>query len=195
MPLDRTRPESPCVVCGEPVLRLLLEKGGQRYCECDRCGHIAVDPLPSMADQADFYQQEYDQGEYKAYLQARPLKLLTFQRRLDVIAAYVRSPGRVLDVGCSSGAFVEVARNRGLDAWGAEAVASAVEAAPGPVRPFLMVKDVERVELEGRYGLITFFDVIEHMRNPTRFISRMRSLLAPSGYLALTCPDRGHYLR
>src|SRR5450432_3711903 len=106
MALDRTRPQGPCVVCGE-ALRPLLEKGGQRYCQCGNCGHIAMDPLPDLGDQAEFYRQQYAQGVYKGYLEARALKLQTFERRLDAISAHVAAPGKVLDVGCASGAFVE----------------------------------------------------------------------------------------
>jgi SAM-dependent methyltransferase len=193
--LDQTPPAAQCVVCGLAVLEPLLEKGGQRYCRCARCGHIAIEPLPAPEEQAAFYRRQYEEGVYREYLEARPLKLQTFDRRLDAILAILPAPERILDVGCASGAFVEAARRRGFDAWGAEAVATAVEAAPPEVRPFLMVRDVERESIEGRFDLITFFDVIEHMRDPRRFISGVRTLLKPGGAVALTCPDRQHFLR
>lgn len=193
--LDRTAPTTPCTVCGRPDLKPLLEKGGQRYCQCARCGHIAMEPLPELEDQEAFYKQQYAEGAYKGYLDARPLKLRTFDRRLDAILRTVPASGRVLDVGCASGAFVEAARKRGLDAWGVEQVPDAVFGAPAAVRPYLFVKNVEREELEGEYGLVTFFDVLEHMREPRVFLRRVRSLLRPGGFIALTCPDRTHLLR
>jgi len=58
-----------------------------------------------------------------------------------------------------------------------------------------LVKNVERDELDGKFGMVTFFDVIEHMRAPQRFLDLMRSLLLPGGYLVLSCPDRTHFLR
>jgi SAM-dependent methyltransferase len=193
--LDRTPPTSPCAVCGISALAPLLEKGGQRYCQCRRCGHIAIDPLPSVEEQAAFYRRQYENGVYRDYLAARPLKLQTFHRRLNAILDVIPAAKRALDVGCASGAFVEAARVRGLDAWGAEAVATAVEAAPAQVRPFLLVRDVERDRIDGRFDLVTFFDVIEHMRDPRGFIEKVRALLAPGGAVALTCPDRQHFLR
>ena len=193
--LDRTAPTTPCTVCGRPDLSALLEKGGQRYCQCGRCGHIAMDPLPDLGDQEAFYKKQYAEGVYKGYMDARPLKLRTFDRRLDAILRAVPTPGRMLDVGCASGAFVEAARSRGLDAWGVEQVPDAVLGAPAGVKPYLLVKNVEREELKGEYGLVTFFDVLEHMREPQAFLGRMRSLLRPAGYIALTCPDRTHFLR
>jgi SAM-dependent methyltransferase len=191
---ERSTSSDGCIVCGSP-LRPLLEKGGQRYCRCVRCGHIAIDPLPPLDEQLAFYRRQYESGVYRDYLEARPLKLQTFDRRLDSILAIVPRPKRVLDVGCASGAFVEAARRRGLDAFGVEAVASAVEAAPATVRPFLLVRDVERDPVEGGFDLITFFDVIEHMRDPRGFLERVRALLTPGGAIALTCPDREHFLR
>ncbi len=186
---------SRCVVCGGGALDPVVQKGGQRYCECAACGHICVDPLPALEQQAEFYRRQYDEGQYRSYLDARPLKLRTFERRLEAIVSVLPRPGKVLDLGCASGAFVEVARRRGIEAWGAEAVAAAVEAAPDAVRQFLLVKDVERESVEGQYDLVTFFDVIEHMRDPRLFIERVRRMLLPRGAIALTCPDRGHYLR
>lgn len=192
---DVTSSGSRCVVCGGGALDPVVHKGGQRYCECADCGHICVDPLPAMEQQAEFYRRQYDEGQYRSYLDARPLKLRTFERRLQAIVSVLPRTEKVLDLGCASGAFVEVARGRGIEAWGAEAVEAAVEAAPDAVRPFLFVKDVERESVEGLYDLVTFFDVIEHMRDPRLFIERVRRMLLPWGAIALTCPDRGHYLR
>jgi len=58
-----------------------------------------------------------------------------------------------------------------------------------------MVRDVERDAVEGGFDLVTFFDVLEHMRDPRKFIERVRALLVPRGAIALTCPDRQHFLR
>ncbi len=124
--------------------------------------------------------RQYQEGVYREYLQARPLKLQTFDRRLDAILPVLPGPERVLDVGCASGAFVEAARRRGFDAWGAEAVATAVDAAPPEVRPFLMVRDVERDSIDGRFDLITFFDVYRaHARSSQ--VHRSRPRTAESG--------------
>ncbi len=192
---DMTPSGSRCVVCGGEALDPVVQKGGQQYCECAACGHIFVDPLPGLEQQAEFYRRQYAQGQYRSYLDARPLKLRTFERRLEAIVSVLPRPGKVLDVGCASGAFVEVARRHGIEAWGAEAVAAAVEAAPDDVRRFLLVKDVERESVDGQYDLVTFFDVIEHMRDPRVFIESVHRMLLPGGAIALTCPDRGHYLR
>jgi len=101
--LDRTVPSISCIVCRERALRPLLEKGGQRYCQCENCGHIAMDPLPDLGDQEAFYKKQYAEGVYKDYMNARPLKLRTFNRRLDAILGQV--PARPVAVGSTPGAW------------------------------------------------------------------------------------------
>ena len=57
---------------------------------------------------------EYASGAYRDYVESRPMKIRHFEDRLADVGARVR-PGRLLDVGCSCGYFLEVAASHGFD--------------------------------------------------------------------------------
>jgi SAM-dependent methyltransferase len=46
-----------------------------------------------------------------------------------------------------------------------------------------------------QFDVVTAFDIIEHTFDPAAFLDDVGRLLAPSGLLALSTPDTGHWLR
>lgn len=137
---------------------------------------------------------EYTSGAYHGYVAARAMKIRHFERRLDDIGTRVR-PGRLLDVGCSCGYFLEVAASRGFDVRGVEFSRSAIAAASPSVRPHIFEGTVETMPVDGLFDVVSVFDLIEHVRDPRAFLRRCASLLRPGGVLLLSTPDTGHFLR
>jgi 2-polyprenyl-3-methyl-5-hydroxy-6-metoxy-1,4-benzoquinol methylase len=101
------------------------------------------------------------------------------------------TPDRVLDVGCASGYLSSRLAGRGARVIGIELD----EAAARPAREFcedVLIGDVESMELpfpEGSFGAIVCGDVLEHLRDPQRFLERVRPLLRAGGRLVLTTPN------
>jgi 2-polyprenyl-3-methyl-5-hydroxy-6-metoxy-1,4-benzoquinol methylase len=101
------------------------------------------------------------------------------------------SPKRVLDVGCAAGYLSRRLAGRGAHVIGIERDKSVAESA----REFcdeVLIGDVESMELpfaEGSFDAIVCGDVIEHLRDPERFLERVRPLLSPGGRLVLTTPN------
>jgi SAM-dependent methyltransferase len=165
---------------------------------CPNCGLVFQDPQP---DEAVLERSYYHDPEF-ARLLAGPLRNLTLQRAEEKLAllrrANVPISGRLLDVGCSSGAWLEIAQRQGMKATGVELGATTAQEAR---RRGL---DVRTGSLEScfgpaaeeRFDLITFWDVLEHLRDPRRELARAADLLAPGGILAATFPNvEGWYPR
>src|SRR4029077_3834385 len=94
----------------------------------------------------------------------------------------------LLDVGCGLGELVRVAVDSGWDARGIELSAEAVAVC----RRFDLPCDTTNFfdpALDGRYGLITMVELIEHVANPRTFFERAAELLEPGGVLYLTTPN------
>jgi len=108
------------------------------------------------------------------------------KRRLNAIAASLRcAPERIhlLDVGCSSGAFVHTAVRLGFDAEGVEpapAAAQAARAAGLKVEKGLL-REVGYAD--GSFDAVTLFEVIEHVRDPVMLLRECRRILRPAGVL------------
>jgi 2-polyprenyl-3-methyl-5-hydroxy-6-metoxy-1,4-benzoquinol methylase len=99
------------------------------------------------------------------------------------------SGGRVLDVGCGSGAFLELAVSAGWDAVGLEVDPEAVRSAQSRG---LDVRQGEIDTLLGsgeRFTVITVSHVLEHVHEPLRLLKACRALLEPRGWLWLEVPN------
>jgi SAM-dependent methyltransferase len=144
-----------------------------------------------MAAWAD---NEYTSGAYQDYVAAKAMKTRHFEDRLADLGDRIR-PGRLLDVGCSCGYFLEVAAARGFDVQGVEFSRNAIAAASETIRPRIVRGALEDLPEVGSFDVISAFDIIEHVQDPRGFLRRCARLLKRGGTLVLTTPDSGHVLR
>ena len=151
-----------------------------------------ADFLEAIYHDPTYYQGAADSIGFHDYESLGPARNHMFARHLNRIEAHTR-PGRVLDIGCATGDFLKVARNRGWQVLGADpsAARSQVEAAGIE----LVGTNVHDVDIDdGTLDAITFWDVLEHVTNPAADLARARKLLRPGGVLALTVPDSANLL-
>ena len=95
----------------------------------------------------------------------------------------------VLDVGCGLGQFVEVANMSGWIAEGLDLSRGAVDFAR---RQGVAVRELDFFSEEikpNSYDLVTLFEVIEHVPNPTEFLFRAGEVVHPGGLVYLTTPN------
>ncbi|MGH2917566.1 MAG: hypothetical protein ACRDLS_03060, partial [Solirubrobacteraceae bacterium] len=111
-----------CILCdrGEPF-EPLFAQGEHRLVRCPGCRLVFQHPQPADGVLADAY---YHDPDFTDALFG-PLRELTLERAREKLAPLrragaVRDGARVLDVGASSGAWLEVAAEHGLDGVGVE---------------------------------------------------------------------------
>jgi methionine biosynthesis protein MetW len=107
------------------------------------------------------------------------------------LLALVPDGSRVLDVGCSTGYLARPLVARACTVVGIEVDEETAEAARD-VCEDVLVGDVEALELpfpERSFDVVLCGDVIEHLRDPRRFLDRVRPLLRPGGRLVLSTPN------
>ena len=97
--------------------------------------------------------------------------------------------GRLLDVGCGSGAYLQRMREGGWTVTGAEPDREAAERARRLRGLDVHAGDVLDAPLEpGSFDVVTLWHVLEHVWNPCEVIARIRDLLAPAGRLVVMVP-------
>ncbi len=113
--------------------------------------------------------------------------------RRDAIELVPRAARELLEVGCGSGVTGELLRReRGCRVTGVELNPVAAARAAGRLDRVL-VGDVERLTLEGRYDAVLALELFEHLIDPDRFLARVKELLAPGGCALLSVPNVGHW--
>jgi 2-polyprenyl-3-methyl-5-hydroxy-6-metoxy-1,4-benzoquinol methylase len=107
------------------------------------------------------------------------------------LLALAGAPERVLDVGCSSGYLARRLVERGATVVGIDTDEAAADEARD-VCEQVLVGDVETMELpfaDQSFDVVLCGDLIEHLRDPERFLTRVRPLIRPGGRLVLTTPN------
>jgi len=121
------------------------------------------------------------------YVDLNPRKHRVHALLLDAVG----SNRRVLDVGCSSGYLSQPLSQRGNTIVGLELdPAAAREAEQWCER--VLVGDIETMELPlepASFDVIVCGDVIEHLRDPTATLARLRPFLRPGGTLVASTPN------
>ena len=101
---------------------------------------------------------------------------------------------KLLDIGCGTGAFVDLALKKGYDSYGIDFDQVSVQVAWRTEKLRGRVFHTDKQEtLECfdplSFGIITFFEVLEHVEDPPLFLSQVQELLAPNGFIALCVPQ------
>ena len=121
---------------------------------------------------------------YPGYLRDAHLLDDNFDRRLAWIET-LRGRGRLLEVGCAYGLFLERARERGWDVTGVELAADCASEGTSKTGIPIVPGDFMRVDLPSDFDVIVLLDVIEHMRDPGACVERCAQLLGDDGLLVL----------
>jgi 2-polyprenyl-3-methyl-5-hydroxy-6-metoxy-1,4-benzoquinol methylase len=199
----RNEVDALCTICRTSGSTTVHVIDGHPIVRCSTCGHLYVSPRPAMEDVVSIYGAHYFENPafahadhdayygYADYLKERPNIQLRAAQLLNRIEQH-QPPGRLLDIGCGMGLFVEVAARRGWDAWGLDineqAVAWAREHVSEQVRAG-MVTDLDASD--GLFDCITMFDVIEHVADPREDLQAVWRALRPGGLLVVLTPDAG----
>ena len=185
-----------------PVCPVCVAAGPSSYCWkqqahyfiCKSCALIFQHPLPTSESMVTWADAEYASGAYHDYVAARPMKMRHFEQRFDDLGGAVTS-GRLLDVGCSCGYFMEVAAARGFEVHGVEFSSSAIAAAAPEIRARIFQGKLEDMPDKGQFDIVSAFDLIEHVQDPRAFLRRCAGLLKPGGVILISTPDTDHFLR
>jgi len=189
---------SPCPVCGYPGRSLHMTVHtirAYRVKRCRRCHLVYTTPRPTGEELASFYSGQYFVGGdhrfgYEDY-GGCSLGALNAERMWNLLRLWEPAINEVshslLDVGCATGEFARAALNAGWQASGVEPSAEArKQASRGGVVTYDALSDVR-----GSYGLITMFQVLEHMVDPLIALSGARRLIAEGGLLVIEVPQWG----
>ena len=188
---DDTTPwiDPDCALCGSRARSERFRDGRFTVVECRGCALVYVTPrldervLVERVYDADYWRSERPRERgYGDYLGDAALHRRTFERRLRVIARHLPGPGRLLEIGCAAGFFLELMLERG---WAAEGVE--------PSEPM-------RAECARRLGgarvhagwpqlaaldAVFLWDSLEHLPDPVGVLRAGASALRPGGVLVV----------
>ena len=180
-----------CPVCGRSEAEAYLQKGELRLVRCRHCGMIYVNPVPGEFVSGEYY--DWAGSDY--YLSSAKLEsdysAVRFERELRLFREHCQG-GAVLDVGCSSGAFLFQLNQRFPGCYqtlGTDVSGPPLDYAESRGVPVIRGDFLEQ-GLDGRkFEAVTFWAVLEHLAAPQQFLAKAASVLKPDGLCFVLVPN------
>lgn len=175
-------PEHGCQLCGDKPLEKFVVTGGTTFWRCRSCGLYQYGNLVAPAA----YEGEYHDG-YNSRLRRKQLSAAS---RLSRVAPWIdHERPCLLDVGCSVGATLLAARQRGWDAVGVDVSRNAVDVCR---KNGLKCHAVDGFDLpfpDQSFDVVSAWHVIEHVADVNVTLREWRRVLRPGGLLVIETPD------
>ncbi len=153
---------------------------------CPACGQLISQCSEAVYLETSRYWDESDgtwpnEKDMRRLTRRRTRTLKTVSRILKMESGAIS----LLDIGCSSGAFVWIAKQRGIDAQGVE---------PGEIPARRAHARGLKVHIgylddltfpDKSFDVITLFEVIEHIKQPLALLNECRRILRPGGVMVI----------
>jgi 2-polyprenyl-3-methyl-5-hydroxy-6-metoxy-1,4-benzoquinol methylase len=180
-----------CSICQEDLPETLFVKRGYTFVRCQNCGHIYANPQVIPERVAETYRHS-EANEYWTEVllntENQAWQIPYFNSLLDIVEAHAPA-GKLLDVGCSVGLFMDAALLRGWQAIGLELGTRASEYARGKGLD-VRQQFLEDVEFEEEsFDSITALSLMEHLNDPVSFVQTAHRLLRTNGVFAAISPN------
>ena len=170
----------------EPFKSESTELSKDQIVKCNRCGLIYVNPRLKPKSII----KGYSEGSNIRFISQAKGREITFEKSMRLIEKYVKTKGRLLDVGTAGGSFLAVAKRHGWQAegiepnkwlckWGKKYYGINIRNGTLEKNPFG----------KKSFDLVTLWDVLEHVSDPSDTLNIINSLLKKNGKLVVNYPD------
>ena len=192
---DRVMPgqAASCVACGSTEVVDHLTHARGVYVACSGCGLVHSEPLPQaqhMQERADYWAKLHNLSAAKLERSFNPAhQRLAYGDVLRRLQPFRRT-GRLLEIGCAAGGFLDAAQKAGFRPTGIELAADVVRYATEVRGLNVHPGTVESVALpDEAFDAAVMLDVIEHVVDPLALLETVRTRLRPGGALVVMTPN------
>ncbi len=170
--------------------------------KCKSCSFVFTNPRPNKDEIGAYYKAEnyISHTETKSGLVNQIYHIarkFTLKNKLNLINK-LSQKGALLDIGCGTGSFLNIAQKNGWKVNGVEPDTMARELALKHCGNVIFDESFFQNETNTQFEVITLWHVLEHIHELELRIKQIKKLLKPSGRLIVAVPncssgDAQHY--
>lgn len=171
-----------CIACQSDHIESLSARYPQDLVRCADCGLHYFESIPSDVELTAHY------SHYPVIHQVPEITITRYQQILSKLEPFKKT-GKILDIGCGEGFFLQEALCNGWEAHGTEFADMYIPLCESKgIRMQQGQLDVRKYP-EGSFDVITWFEVIEHINYPMVELANIHKLLRPGGMVYVTTPN------
>ncbi len=184
-----------CPFCKNPKSVVVLKSKKYTLVSCSNCSLEYLVPMPTSNQIKSLYQEDYFKsdkdltGGYSDYHRMEEVLKKESRRRIKFIKIFT-SKNKLLDIGCSLGTFLTVAKDTGFDVSGNDISAHAQRVVKSQLKiPFYLGPVLQANLPQESFDIVTAWDVFEHIPKVSETFRSISKTLKPGGFLFLTTPN------
>ena len=183
-----------CPICHSSDIQPSHPETNPAYCYCRACKTAFQLSIADTSESppAVSYNEEYfrpwEAGPHGLEL-TRTSKSLSFDSWLNEFEQFQR-PGKLLDIGCAMGFFLDRAKIRGWNGFGVEISSYASQIAQRNHGTQVLCGTLAQSSFPKEFfQAITLLDVLEHLPDPVQTIKTLSALLCNGGHIMISTPN------
>lgn len=182
--LEKTRY---CRCCRNTNYKVSVKLSNFSIVKCSECGLTFV-----ITEKSSYYSEEdyfdgYDLEGYTEYY--KDFRNSLCRNHLSAIEQIVPK-GKILDIGCSFGWFLKIAKDSGWQPFGIEHSEKVAKLARDSYGIDVRSGDINLVSgFDTKFQVITLWNVLEHTTEPVFLLRALYDRLSPEGLLVISVPD------
>lgn len=161
--------------------------------ECKNCGFKFTNPRPDLTQIGDYYKAEsyISHTNTSKGLIAKlyhSVRKYTLKGKLNLINSLIPQKGKLLDVGCGTGMFLNECREDGWRVNGIEPDGGARQIAEEINKASIKTEILSSFKNE-TFEIITMWHVLEHVHLLNETVDWLKERLSENGYLIIAVPN------
>jgi len=179
-----------CPVCdSEDHSAKLFNKNGANHVKCQECGMVFVTPVLRESYLMEYYQNNNSWLQVLGNEYQWELDKKKYKYALNLIKGFVKSSKKnIIDVGCASGLFLDIAEQDGWNVFGVEINKDASrELVRKNIHYWDSIGDV--IHSQKTFEVVTMWDLFEHLYHPGKVLELLAKVLRKGGILFVNIPN------
>lgn len=169
-----------------PICSSVMNRGIQDWHqECPKCKYESAEMIPAINN--TIASKNIDEFFREKGLQS--LRIKNFNKLLNAIEDIGIYSGKLLDVGCAHGWFLEISHDRGFQSFGIEPDFNIYNKTKQKGLSIRKGFFPDSLSVEEQFNVITFNDVFEHIPDIKNILAGCKNHLTNDGILVLNLPN------
>ncbi len=183
-----------CPICGDSELEVVHRRGWMNLVKCLKCQVVFQEAFPlkeifnikKIDYQKDYFLKDYEKQYQKTYVGDRENIDRLNNARIKIIKKFIQG-GKLLDIGCALGFFLDIAKENGFETFGNDISLYATK----KISQHTVIKgDFLKAKIPyASFQVITLWFVIEHFLVLDELLKKIAQHQEVGGVLAFSTPN------